>query len=700
MSIAYGRHLLWLSVLTALLTIGSQAYPNTSATSVHSIRIDPKHVHRGRYKPRFPEDHEAFDPRLRIRDTEGRHRREEEIKQFPGTCEKVYTPDGNASQICCQQDESKDEWKCLPSFILVGAQKSGTTALFAYLIDHPEFRAGVLRKWWNETEDTDTKNHANKELHFFDNSIKMRQSLIGYLNHFQPVPRHLRSSYINGDLSPSYMVKYATLQRIRSMLPDAKIIVMVRDPVLRAWSEIQMKIRQDIGRWEWKWMLESHSEAIYGCVESLGLFTSTTDSRVNRHFQSCLPPEIVSDIRWKRFMHSSMRRVLANTDHGRNYSSLFDAKDGLFIRHDNGSIGIRLDGRIGFGVPIRRRGFSGKDLHTKVGNDRSEWDSNIKSIPSDARQMKVEQGEEEKDEKGEKGKKEEKEEDGMGRHEATGNGIRPSRLRKKSSHTNATPELNTTEDADHSPPSDILSPFLSLPFITTLLTEERDNLSNCLSTDRYLRECATSNLRTSSDLSRAHLTRGMYYYQLSNLYSLFPPPQILVLETEELRREPIHVMNRVFRFVGMNVREENKNKNNNQKSSGGGGGSSSSSSTSASKSDDKSELDRGDDGFRVLSNELINEVVQNAMPGFASLSGWGGVKKDHVDKSKGGGEKGKDNANATLKGSVPLGEMQVRCVADVDRLVLPSNLRDILADFFEPHNEKLFRFIGRRFDHW
>ena len=101
----------------------------------------------------------------------------------------------------------------LPDVVILGAMKSGTTSLHNYLVQHP----GVVEP-------------LRKEVHFFDVNFERGESW--YRAHFgregQPG--------LNLDSSPYYLFHPAVPQRLHALLPEAKLIVLLRDPVRRAYS--------------------------------------------------------------------------------------------------------------------------------------------------------------------------------------------------------------------------------------------------------------------------------------------------------------------------------------------------------------------------------------------------------------------------------------------------------------------------------
>lgn len=99
-----------------------------------------------------------------------------------------------------------------PSFFIVGAPKCGTTALCKYLNQHP-----------------DVVISTPKELNYFDTDFKTKasaHSLPEYLEKFSQAP-----GKICGEGSTSYLYSKAAAQNIYQFNPDAKIIIMLRDPI-------------------------------------------------------------------------------------------------------------------------------------------------------------------------------------------------------------------------------------------------------------------------------------------------------------------------------------------------------------------------------------------------------------------------------------------------------------------------------------
>ncbi len=107
----------------------------------------------------------------------------------------------------------------LPTYLIIGAAKCGTTSLHHYLGEHPKIQ--VARR---------------KELSFFvDEPLPRGEGHRGvewYRSWFSP------DFAVRGEATPAYTSARfgVTPERIRSVVPDVKLIVCVRDPVARAVS--------------------------------------------------------------------------------------------------------------------------------------------------------------------------------------------------------------------------------------------------------------------------------------------------------------------------------------------------------------------------------------------------------------------------------------------------------------------------------
>ena len=113
----------------------------------------------------------------------------------------------------------------LPDFLVIGPQKSGTTALYKYITDHPQIYPA-----------------SNKEILFFDSKYSF--GLDWYKSHFPIISSR---TYLTGEASPTYLINsIKAAERILQILPEVKLIFIIRDPVDRAISDYYMKVRDGL----------------------------------------------------------------------------------------------------------------------------------------------------------------------------------------------------------------------------------------------------------------------------------------------------------------------------------------------------------------------------------------------------------------------------------------------------------------------
>jgi hypothetical protein len=116
----------------------------------------------------------------------------------------------------------------LPDFVILGAAKAGTTSLYAWLCQHPFVARSRL-----------------KELHYF--TFNYYRGEDWYRSNFPTeaekaaFARERGRPFITGEGSPSYLWKGPAVERMAALLPSAKLIVALRDPVDRAYSQFQMR---------------------------------------------------------------------------------------------------------------------------------------------------------------------------------------------------------------------------------------------------------------------------------------------------------------------------------------------------------------------------------------------------------------------------------------------------------------------------
>jgi len=129
---------------------------------------------------------------------------------------------------------------------VIGAQKAGTTALYAYLRWHP----GITGPSW-------------KEVSFFDRHWWRGEAW--YRGHFP-----LRAGgRLVGEASPSYLFHPLAPERARALVPEVKLVALLRDPVARAYSQYQHEVALGREPLSFEDALEAEEARLRGEVERL-----------------------------------------------------------------------------------------------------------------------------------------------------------------------------------------------------------------------------------------------------------------------------------------------------------------------------------------------------------------------------------------------------------------------------------------------
>lgn len=116
-------------------------------------------------------------------------------------------------------------WRALPDFLIIGAQKAGTTTIYDNLIKHPKVAPADI-----------------KEVHYFDNNWQKHENW--YRAHFHFEKKLRAAGQITGEASPYYLYHTLVPQRVKQVCPNARFIVVLRNPVERAYSHFHHEKRK------------------------------------------------------------------------------------------------------------------------------------------------------------------------------------------------------------------------------------------------------------------------------------------------------------------------------------------------------------------------------------------------------------------------------------------------------------------------
>lgn len=151
----------------------------------------------------------------------------------------------------------KDQILLIPDFIIIGAQRCGTTSLYNYLTKHPH----VVSSY-------------KKEVHFFD--VNFKNGIGWYRAHFFPsfsykyyVKQISKQDIVTGEASPYYIFHPHAPKRILETVPRAKLIALLRNPVDRAYSHYRHEVKLGVETLSFKDAIEKEEERLRGEMEKM-----------------------------------------------------------------------------------------------------------------------------------------------------------------------------------------------------------------------------------------------------------------------------------------------------------------------------------------------------------------------------------------------------------------------------------------------
>lgn len=112
-------------------------------------------------------------------------------------------------------------WRALPRFLIIGAQRCGTSSLYRYLGQHPDVVPSV-----------------RKEVEYF--STEFHRGEHWYRAHF---PLEAWRRVQSFEATPDYLFHPLAAARAAALVPAARLVIMLRDPVERAYSQHRHMVR-------------------------------------------------------------------------------------------------------------------------------------------------------------------------------------------------------------------------------------------------------------------------------------------------------------------------------------------------------------------------------------------------------------------------------------------------------------------------
>lgn len=201
---------------------------------------------------------------------------------------------------------STSQFRALPSFLIIGTARGGTTSLFQYLTLHPQIAPPV-----------------KKEVAFF--CTHYHKSINRYRLHF-PFKKYLKGSglrKITGEASPYYLSHPHAPARVRKMLPEVKLIVLLRNPIERAYSSYQNIRKLGLETLTFEEAIHHENERIFGEKEKMILDPHYYSSR-HQHYSYVERGIYHEEIaRWLKYFPRNQFLFLSSEEFYKNPSTVY-----------------------------------------------------------------------------------------------------------------------------------------------------------------------------------------------------------------------------------------------------------------------------------------------------------------------------------------------------------------------------------------
>ncbi|MDQ6660253.1 MAG: sulfotransferase domain-containing protein [Chloroflexota bacterium] len=160
--------------------------------------------------------------------------------------------------------------RVMPDFLIIGAERCGTSSLYYYLIEQPHIISA-----------------STKETHFFDENFG--KGIGWYRAQFpvsvrkQYVTTVLKQDFLTGEGTPYYMLYPHAPKRTFEIVPEVKLIALLRNPVDRAFSKHWIETRAGFETWSFEDAIKGEHERLAGEREKM-LADESYYSYSFRHF--------------------------------------------------------------------------------------------------------------------------------------------------------------------------------------------------------------------------------------------------------------------------------------------------------------------------------------------------------------------------------------------------------------------------------
>lgn len=130
----------------------------------------------------------------------------------------------------------------MPTFLIIGAAKAATTSMYEYLRQHPDIFMSAVKEPWHFASHAVTRRWTGPG----DDLMRARCLDLARVEDYEALFEGGTHALARGEASPIYLHTEGCAERIRSALPDARLIVLLRDPVDRAFSHFRKHLQENL----------------------------------------------------------------------------------------------------------------------------------------------------------------------------------------------------------------------------------------------------------------------------------------------------------------------------------------------------------------------------------------------------------------------------------------------------------------------
>lgn len=171
--------------------------------------------------------------------------------------QKMYPISRSLHRIYCQTTHFLHPF---PDYLIIGASRSGTSSLYEYIIQHPDVKPAIT-----------------KQIHFFDKYFD--RGIAWYKGCF-PFNIKTKKNFITGEATPYYLCHPLAPSRISKIIPNVKLIVLLRNPIDRTYSHYKMEFSRKKEDLSFEDAIAKENERLTGEIEK----TINNPKYLSNHF--------------------------------------------------------------------------------------------------------------------------------------------------------------------------------------------------------------------------------------------------------------------------------------------------------------------------------------------------------------------------------------------------------------------------------